>query len=171
MSTEPTAENAREYVWERTRLLARLVLTRQKGTTVSELGGSFDIGVDFLVKCGKRIGKLKIVPLFGVELSGTLEPLKTEHEADRKARTKFKLWSTKAVFLFPIMFMLFSVESDAGYFGWLLEPTITHQGFPKLERVSRIDLKKIDTDTMNIAFDHIQAWYEAMAVITMKEVE
>src|SRR6266540_3961081 len=121
-----------DYVAKRAKLLATLVLTRQKDVQPLDFQATTDIGVDLIVTLSS-IGESKfgppVRPSLGVEIMGTDDPLETEAEATAYAN-QHREDRPSGFFLGPIVLFLFSMDGDKGYFGWILEPKVSKSEGP-----------------------------------------
>jgi hypothetical protein len=168
MSTAATVD----YVAQRAELLAQLVLTRRRSVRVLSFKEPADIGLEFIVQLPPLLkgGKTsQPQSCFGVQVEGTSEPLEDERRATAYAKQQWKHLSLKGFFLAPIAFLLFSMEGDRGYFSWLMEPQVKPGRDPSLTRVTSPDMTKITKMSIDIVFDEVERWFEAMAEILLRD--
>src|SRR5204863_232628 len=110
-----------QYIEQRAELLANLVLTRRKDLIVTTLNESADIGIDLFVSViTKEVGE-GVVPSFGVEVKGTVNPLEDESSANKYGNRQMKHWKSRGFEMMPLLVFLFSMENDQGYYSWLME--------------------------------------------------
>jgi hypothetical protein len=163
------SDSVLEYVDKRAELLAHLVLTRRKDVTVVPVGQP-DVGIDYFVRVMHPIIHGQVLPQFGVEVKGTSEPLRDEQIAGKHANHLIKNRHPEGLFLFPIILMLFSVESDEGYYCWLMEPLLSKESPPSLNRVSSLKMTKIGKKTLDEIIAKVERWFEATAELLVKSV-
>ena len=159
-----------QYVAQRAELLAHLVLTRRKDIQLIALGERQDIGIDLLAQVSKPVMNGQVFPSFGVEVMGTSQPLEDEISATRYANQWWKHRQTKGLLLFPIVLLLFSMENDLGYSGWLMEPHVSEESGPSLTRVSPLCMTKLNKKRVDELVQRVEKWFEATAEILIKPV-
>jgi hypothetical protein len=168
MSTAATDD----YVAKRAKLLATLVLTRQKDVRPVEFHAESDIGVDLIVALpsfGEGKSGEPIRSALGVEIMGTDDPLETEVEATAYAN-RHREDRPAGFFLGPIVLFLFSMDGDKGYFSWIMEPKIAKEG-PTLTRAALFDMTKITKTSTEVIFRESAAWFEAMYQTLLRDKE
>lgn len=168
MSTAATED----YVAKRAELLANLVLTREKGVEVFPFEEPKEAGmhlIALLPSIGGGRADLPILPRVGVEVMGTDDTLETEEEATAYARKHWKDRKGKGFFLGPVVLLLFSMDGDKGYFGWLMEPQVSQGEGPTLTRVFSPTMTRISKTSTEVIFRASQAWYEAMVQLLLRE--
>ena len=167
MSTAATED----YVAKRAKLLATLVLTRQKNVRPIDFHAAIDVGVDLIVQL-PSIGESKfgppILPSLGVEVMGTDDSLETEAEATAYAN-RHRENRPAGFWMGPIVFLLFSMNGDRGYFSWILEPKVTKAEGPTLIRVSSLDMTKITKTSTEVIFRESAAWFEVMSQVLLRD--
>jgi hypothetical protein len=156
-----------KYVGQRAELLADLVLTRRKEVQVFRVGAK-DIGMDLVVRLMHPVANNQILPMFGVQVKGTAQPLEDERSATRLATQWVKARPMKGAFLFPVALLLFSMEDDTGYFGWLMEPRVAKGEEPALARPEFLEMKKITKKSVDEMLQRVVSWFEAMGKIVIK---
>jgi hypothetical protein len=161
-----------DYVAQRADVLARLVLTRRKGTRVIAFKDSQDTG--FLVQLPRSVenGKNKSPqPCLAVYVQGTDDRLDDERRAAAYSRESWKELSDKAFdfYLAPVVFLLFSMEGDQGYFSWVLEPHVDRANGPSLTRVESPAVVKISKKSIEDVFDRVEEWFKATAGMLIRE--
>ncbi len=100
--------------------------------------------------------------MFGVDVKGTAKALDDEAAATRFAHASWKHRPTSGLFLFPIAVLLFSMEGDLGYYGWLLEPSVPNEHSPRLDRVATLTMHKIAKRSVDDIVQQVVAWFDAM---------
>jgi hypothetical protein len=160
-------QSVKDYGVQRAELLANLVLTRRKDVRVYPVGEKYDIGIDLFVRVMIPVMDRQVLPTFGVQVKGTPHPLIDVQAATRHAKgiTQTPL---KGLFLFPIVVFLFSMEGDKGYYSWLMEPSVSSEGSPTLERASTLDMTKIQKGSVDDIVQRVVEWFEAMGSFLLK---
>ncbi|MCI0457597.1 MAG: hypothetical protein L0Z62_11555 [Gemmataceae bacterium] len=157
-----------KYVAERAELLARLVLTRRKDIRIVTFSDRADLGIDMIVRLLKPVTDDQVYPYLGVVIMGTSESLEDEEVATKYANRGWKHHPTKALLLFPTLVLLFSVEGDIGYYGWLVEPQVSSVLGPNLTRVTPLRMAKIGKNSVDEIIDRVTEWFEAMGTMFVK---
>ncbi|MCI0682467.1 MAG: hypothetical protein L0Y71_10205 [Gemmataceae bacterium] len=156
-----------EYDMKRAETLTQLVLTRRRDVNLVFVGTHQQLGFDFLATVGQPIGK-GILPTFGVEVRATPDPLDDQSVAVKFLTQNWKHRHSKGFPLCPIVVFLFSVENDQGYWSWLMEPSVSKDGRPTLDRVSEFDLKKITGKSIDGLIHRVEEWYQAVVETIVK---
>jgi hypothetical protein len=156
-------ETTQSQIARRAYQMARLILTRPKGVTVIDGGVKSDAGVDLVVHINEPAHPSGIIPVFGVQVKGTAQPLPDEKAANKYVASYWREWHSEGSYLFPIVLMLFSVEDDTGYFGWIMRPDVPDDGDPTLVKSNVPLLAKIQHGVMSTVFSRVYKWYGRMA--------
>lgn len=162
MSTAPVA-----ILEQRAIDLAMIFLTRDSRLEVmrESFQGrspfSLDLHVEITGKGGSRLGRA-----FGVEVlaharcgvavkrlpGGSLRLATSLHR--RLYETQRRL----SAFPMPVIYLLFAMDNDRGFYGWLREPV--EKGHPReLECSEVLYTQEIDSSTHRAVTDRILAWY------------
>ncbi len=167
------------YAEERALLLARLVLSRRKDVQIITFESPGDAGLDLLIRVPKPGVKLSVgggpksttevsvLAEMGIQVKAASEPLEDEEAATEYANRDWEDTPSKALHLFPVILMLFSVEDDRGYFSWLMEPSPEDKPGALLSRVSTLDMKRITRDSIDAAINRSLAWYDSMVRLVL----
>jgi hypothetical protein len=160
------------YIAQRADLLAQLVLTRRKGARIVSFAQANETGIDFIAQLPPlpdegHDGKIK--PYLCVHVKGTSATLEDERAAAAYSRQHWKPISGKAFFLAPVIFLLFSMEGDQGYFSWVMEPRVDREQGPSLTWVESPDMTKITKKSIEDVFDRTEQWFKAMAEIVLRD--
>lgn len=164
---------AEDYVAKRAELLAKLVLTRREGVEVVRSEDPDDSGlhlVAFLPSISDQ-SKLPFLPCVGVEVMGTDEPLESEDTATAYVREHWEDRERKGFSFRPVVLLLFSMEGDKGYFGWLMEPRVGASEGPTLTRVFSPAMTKITKPSTESIFRASEAWSEAMVKLVVRDAK
>jgi hypothetical protein len=169
MSTATVAD----YTAKRAELLAALVLTRREGARVVAFKDPQEDG--FLVQLPRPDEGAKknqhLQPYFSVHVGGTNDRLDDERRAAAHVRGLWKGLSEEGFgfFLAPVVFLLFSMEGDQGYFTWVLEPRVDREKGPSLTRVESPEMTRITKRSIEEVFDRVEEWFKATAVFFFRE--
>jgi hypothetical protein len=171
MATHETSPTVDDYVGQRAELLARLVLTRKKGVKVIDTGAKEDLGLDMIVQIAEPVTKSGVAPVFGVQVKGTLSDLPDNAFADKYVASHWREWRTQQAFLFPAVFLLFSMEDDKGYFGWVMRPDVTEDGNPTLTKATIPAMASIKHGALDVVLGRVYKWYGAMSKRVLAEAK
>jgi hypothetical protein len=161
------------YTDKRADLLANLVLTRRRDVQVVSLGDKSEVGIDYLVRTTTPIAGLPANPYFGVQVRGTTKSLDNEVAANRFAKQVVREMTTGAPILAPIVLMVFSMEGDRGYWGWVMEPVGTGSRGPFLGAALQMEMREINNESLEDLFSQVTAWFEAVSkhLLRQKDAE
>jgi hypothetical protein len=147
-----------EFVAERMRVMATVVLTRRDDLSISRPPEG-EADVDLLVDVRDRHNPG--LRRFGVLLRGDSPPAtevslkKTLHSALRAIRDLKHI-------AFPVCLFYFTMEDNRGYFAWIVEPVLTEEGNPKLASPTASSLVPLDNGALADIVDRVRAWYDAL---------
>src|SRR5262245_25350835 len=143
------------YFAERAEQLATMILTRNREVLIERRPHS-KAGIDLLVTLRDRNVQGR---LFGVEVKGTPK-ISLVIDANHVLRRSAKLAPEAVVdYPFPVLLMLFDMSTDAGFAGWLLEPTIRAR-HASLHRPPQVAVVPVNDDFMRQALDTVRRWYD-----------
>ncbi len=141
------------YLTKRAEALAVVHLTRRDDLRVGR--NVFDHGPDLLVSVvrdGAMTGRQ-----FGVSLKARVtgaRPPRVERASLQRERERYRDVP------FPVCLFMFFMEDDAGFFRWIVEPTM-HGGEARLERGTRLSFEPLTTEALGRIVDDVNAWYDA----------
>jgi hypothetical protein len=156
-------EAVREYVDQRAELLAQIVLTRLPEIEIAPAVAKRDTGIDLWARWFGVSPDAPFEPYFGVQVKGTVR-----HLADAKAASKFANDVRRdqkrgpGFYIAPTIIMVFSVQDDEGYWGWVMEPFLREKGRPALSRVDRIEVKPVTSKTIDEILGRVSPWFAYM---------
>jgi hypothetical protein len=104
-----------------------------------------------------------IQPSLAVMVKGTSVELDREEDANSYAKRNWKPLSGNPLLLSPVVFLLFSMDGDQGFYSWLMEPKLEGKGAPGLDFVETADMTKITRKSIDHLFDKVESWYSMMA--------
>jgi hypothetical protein len=137
-----------EFIQERARLLAFVVLTRRDDVAMDQVGPR--LAFDYLVSLssdGTPTGRV-----FGVKVEG--------HDGGRAALPLPQEPVGAEDAPFPVCVFLFMMEDDRGYYRWLKEPTIA-RGRSQLRKPTDARWADLDTAALGEIVDRVNQWYDA----------
>jgi hypothetical protein len=137
-----------EFIKERARLLAFVVLTRRDDVVVDR-GGSH-LGFDYLVSLGSNgtpTGRVFGVHVEGRDVGQAALPLSRDPVEAEDAP-------------FPVCVFLFMMEDDRGYYRWLKEPVVA-RGRSQLRKPADARWVDLDTAALGEIVGRVNQWYDA----------
>jgi hypothetical protein len=146
-------------VEHRTKALATVALTRRPDVVVLEIDKHdfLDLYVQILPDDEEEAGFIGM----GVVLSGTTQNLDTARAATAFARKKLEGKRPKALFYFPVLFLVFSMQNDKGYYSWLIMPSVDAEG-PKLHALDKAECRVFDEQSLDEIVSMTTKWYAAL---------
>jgi hypothetical protein len=121
-----TNESKEQFIADRVRALATVVLTRRDNLVVAETKQS--TGLDYHVNVEREDKPMRLV--FGVLLRGVSSPVTAEHANKVLAPTMGSFQGMRK-FTYPVCLFFFTMREEQAFFSWLAEPRATDAG-PKL---------------------------------------
>ena len=86
---------------------------------------------------------------------------------DRYVAKHWDDWPPPRFFLFPIVFLLFSMDNDRGYFGWVMRPDADDN--PTLTKAAVPAMASIRNDALSTVLGRVYKWYGAMSKIVVAQ--
>jgi hypothetical protein len=161
-------ETIAHYTSQRAELLARLALTRNRGVQVIDAGAKDDLGLDLIVRITEPVLPSEVVPVFGVQVKGTSRKLPNNASADKYVAEHWGHWRPPQFYLFPIVFLLFSVDDDEGYFGWVMRPDVI-DGSPTLTKAEVPAMASVKHRALDTVFGRVYKWFGAISKTIVAE--
>ncbi len=96
--------------------------------------------------------------VFGVIHGGTSEPLAGERAAEKLLNSRLRASKAARQYPFPVLVLLFSMQSDDGFFAWRMEPDVS-QGVPILMLNERLTCEKATRTGLDDVVERIRSWY------------
>jgi hypothetical protein len=128
------------FVGQRAKLLGEVVLTRSKDIQVVPFPPGSSAGVDLIAFIAGEHPDLLATPYFGVEVQGTAQSLKDAKAASRFASHTMQGVSETQILFAPVILMVFSMEGDRGYWGWVMQPSVDGLNSPSLSRSEQMHM-------------------------------
>ena len=146
------------YLAKRAELLAIMMLTRNGKVAVSQSPQAEGLDLLATIVNGHPAGRI-----FGVEVkaSSDIRTLVAKDGTVRKALAQ-QLTERLGEYPFPVGAMLFDMQTDDGYFVWILAPSIeVRTGSPTLRRSSPLRAEAVTDDLLRKVIQEIDDWYDA----------
>jgi hypothetical protein len=138
----------------RTRALATVFLTGRNNVEVIRLPDLGELGMLCRVVSD---GEQYEMP-FGVIQKATSEPLASERLAEMHLNSRFRALKAVKKYPFPVLIVLFSMQSDDGYYSWRMEPEIS-EGAPVLILNERFTCEKATRTGLDSVVERVRSWY------------
>ena len=147
-------------VERRSQLLARVHLSRREDLLFADVAD--DIGLDLIVRINSARSFVQCI--FGVIIKGTSHELSDTKAASNhirnRVRQRDKTNDPYPMFPFPVVFFLFSMKDDRGYYAWSTEPMASSKHTPQLRYHERPECDYLDEAAIESMVDRITGWYE-----------
>jgi hypothetical protein len=154
-----TNENKDQFIGERARALATIVLTRRGDLTVVDT--KKDTGLEFHVYIDREDKPMRL--MFGVLIRGVPSPVTVEH-ANRVLGPTMAQFEGMRKFTYPVCLFFFTMREEQAFFCWLAEPVVT-DGVPKLVHHDKANCDELTTEMIDKVIDQIVAWYDAVETV------
>jgi hypothetical protein len=154
-----TNENKDQFIGERARALATIILTRRGDLTVMDT--KKDTGLDFHVYIDREDKPMRL--MFGVLLRGVPSPVTVEHANTMLGPTLAQFQGMRK-FTYPVCLFFFTMREEQAFFSWLAEPVVT-DGVPKLVHHEKADCVQLTNEITDKVVDEIVAWYDAVETV------
>jgi hypothetical protein len=159
-----------DIIANRSRLLAKVVLTRRLNVDVHPFSDANDNGIDLI--CTIRPDPEDMVQgflPFATVVWGTAKELMTTDEATSYARFRRKSHDLDdGEFFMPVIVLLFSMQKDEAYFSWLVKP---YKDSNKLMRVKDLSFTHFDRRELDKMVSNIKKWYQRLTTTLLVGVE
>lgn len=142
-----------QIIGERAELLARVALTRRMNVAIHSFGDQGDGALDLI--CTIREDEVKGFLPFGVMVWGTAKEL--NHGGDVSSITRLKLKDHDTRYFLPVIILVFSMQNDAAYFSWLVQPDPSSEG--KLRHFTKPIFRPFTAKQLDIVVKSIVDWY------------
>jgi hypothetical protein len=153
MTRGPVSFNARRGV-----ALAMVHLTRRDDLVVSE--NHDDSGPDLTVRISR--GSAQPAPQFWVLVKAVVARLTPSSAANHITKSARMADRTTRQSIFPVVYFVFSMLNDDGFYAWAIEPIVEPTGRPRLCRPKTIECRKLDRSALNEIVTAIDRWYDAL---------
>jgi hypothetical protein len=154
-----TDDSKVQFLAERARALATVILTRRGDLTVVETRQ--DTGLDFHVSIDREDKPMRLT--FGILLRGVTSPV-TIDQANKVLGPTMGQFQGMRKFTYPLCLFFFAMRDDQAFFSWLAEPVVTG-GAPKLIHHLNASCVELTDDLLGRVIEQIVAWYDAVEAV------
>lgn len=154
-----TNDSKEQFLGERVRALAMIVLTRRGDLSVVETKKDSDL--DFHVYIDREDKPMRL--MFGVLLRGVPSPVTIE-QANRVLGPTMGQFQGMRKFTYPVCLFFFTMREEQAYFSWLAEPVV-NGGVPKLVHHAKANCVELTNVLLDQVVGEIVAWYDAVEVV------
>ena len=154
-----TNDSKEQFLGERVRALATIVLTRRGDLSVVET--KKDTGLDFHVYIDREDKPMRL--MFGVLLRGVPSPVTIEH-ANKVLGPTMGQFQGMRKFTYPVCLFFFTLREDQAFFSWLAEPVVKG-GVPKLVHHAQANCVELTNARLDQVVGEIVAWYDAVEAV------
>jgi hypothetical protein len=98
--------------------------------------------------------------LFGVIGKGTSEVLVSARLAETYLNSRLRGLKAVKTYPFPVLVIIFSMQSDDGYYSWKIEPTVSDSA-PGLILNDRFSCERATKTGLDSIIEKVRAWYSA----------
>ena len=154
-----TNESRKQFLAERVRALATVVLTRRGDLTIVDT--KKDTGLDFHVYIEREDKPMRLT--FGVLLRGVPSPA-TAESANKVLRPTMGQFQGMRKFTYPVCLFFFAMREEQAFFSWLAEPVVTG-GSPKLLHHHAADCIPLTDELLGRVVERIVNWYDAVETV------
>jgi len=154
-----TNEMKEQFVAERARALAAILLTRRNDLTIKET--KRDTGLDLHVYIEREDKPMRLV--FGLLLRAVLSPV-TPEEAAKVLRPTMGQFQGLRKFTYPVCLFFFTMRDEQAFFAWLAEPVV-NGGAPKLVHHEQANCVLLTDELLDTVVEQIVSWYDAVEAV------
>ena len=154
-----TNDSKEQFLGERVRALATIVLTRRGDLSVVET--KKDTGLDFHVYIEREDKPMRL--MFGVLLRGVASPVTFDH-ANKVLGPTMAQFQGMRKFTYPVCLFFFTMREEQAFFSWLAEPVV-NGGIPKLVHHDKANCVELTTERLDQALGAIVAWYDSVEAV------
>jgi hypothetical protein len=145
------------FVAERARALLIVYLTRRDDLVLSECAK--EKGLNYLVWI-KNENESPSVRQFGVFLRASVKA-HTLPQLNKILRPQMRSLLRGRNFPYPVCLLYFTMEDNQGYYTWMVEPVLTEDGKPRLQRHSDASCAQLDRAALDKIVSQVNRWYDA----------
>jgi hypothetical protein len=156
-----------EFIGHRVSALAYVALTRRDDIAVMDIPGQGEL--DLLVRVIHP--RDREARYFGVILKGTSRPL-TDQDASKELNGYFrKNGKTRGsiTFPFPVIALIFSMQSDEAFFDWRCQPRVLGHESPRMELRSTFECKRFTRNVLDGVVQDTNEWYDALFALLTEQ--
>ncbi len=153
-----------QFLAERARALATVILTRRGDLTVTETKQG--TGLDLHVYIEREDKPMRL--MLGVLLRATVAPV-TADQANQVLGPTVSQFRRMGKFTYPVCLLYFTMRDEQAFFSWLAEPVVTEDGAPRLVHRKKADCVALTDEVVGQVVDRIVAWYDALEAVLTAE--
>ncbi len=154
-----TREAKEQFLAERVRALATVILTRRDDLTVTATKQG--TGLDLHVAIEREDKPMRLT--FGVLLRGVSSSVTAEH-ANKVLGPTMGQFQGMRKFTYPVCLFFFALRQEQAFFSWLAEPVLT-KGGPKLIHHDKGHCVDLTDELLGRVLDQVVAWYDAVETV------
>ena len=154
-----TSDSKEQFLGERVRALATIVLTRRGDLSIVET--KKDTGLDYHVYIDREDKPMRL--MFGILLRGVPSPVTGEH-ANKVLSPTMGQFQGMRKFTYPVCLFFFTMREEQAFFSWLAEPVV-NDGVPKLVHHAKANCVELTSERLDQVVDGIVAWYDAVEAV------
>lgn len=154
-----TNDSKAQFLRERVRALATIVLTRRGDLDVVET--KEDTGLDFHVYIDREDKPMRL--MFGVLLRGVPSSVTIDH-ANKVLGPTMGQFQGMRKFTYPVCLFFFTMREEQAFFSWLAEPVV-NGGVPKLVHRDEARCVALTNERLDQVVNAIVAWYDAVEAV------
>jgi hypothetical protein len=151
-----TNDSKEQFLGERVRALATIVLTRRGDLSAVET--KKDTGLDFHVYIEREDKPMRL--MFGVLLRGAASPV-TIDQANKILGPTMGQFQGMRKFTYPVCLFFFTMREEQAFFSWLAEPVV-NESVPKLIHHDTANCVELTNECLDQALGAIVAWYDSV---------
>lgn len=152
-----TNDSKEQFLGERLRALATIVLTRRDDLAVVETKKATDLELHVYIDREEKSMRL----MFGVVLRGVPSPVEVDH-ANNILRPTMGQFQRMRKFTYPVCLFFFTLREEQAFFSWLAEPVVDG-GVPKLiHHHAMANCVELTNERLNQVVDAIVSWYDSV---------
>src|SRR5438105_2275167 len=152
MGITVTNELKEQFLSERVRALANVILTRRGDLTIIDT--KRDTGLDFHVSIEREDKPMRLT--FGILLRGVPSPV-TAESANKILSPTMGQFQGMRKFTYPVCLFFFTMREEQAFFTWLAEPVLT-DGAPKLVHHENANCVSLTDELLGQIVERIVAW-------------
>jgi hypothetical protein len=143
---------------ERLPALATMYLTRREDLSLKRADRSESVDLVVDVRAPDKDGRGPGRRTFGVELKGSMSPV-TIARANKMLGAVLDRRVQPPKVPYPVCLLFFTMEDDAGYYTWVLEPLI-RDGLARLRHRHEADCRRLDRTALDDVVRQVNEWYD-----------
>jgi hypothetical protein len=151
-----TNDSKEQFLGERLRALATIVLTRRDDLTVVETKKATDLELHVYIDREDKSMRL----MFGVVLRGVPSPVSVDH-ANKILGPTMGQFQRMRKFTYPVCLFFFTMREEQAFFSWLAEPVV-NGGVPKVVHHAKANCVELTHERLDRVVDAIVSWYDAV---------